>query len=166
MAENKKVYLYDESKNNLLIGEYFTQKDELESEIQEKEIFFEPVSSTELEPLDQSEGKTVNFIEGAWTYVDIPEEEIEVPEEVDPRELMIVTAAQAHAAIATKSPALYDQIESMMNDPETEIKDKIFWNKAQVFKRLSPTVVRIGSEIGLSEEDLDELFALAATIDA
>lgn len=86
------------------------------------------------------------------------------PEILDPRQFMEVTAFQAHAAIARAG--LYEQVETLMSDPQTPLEVKLAWNKAQTFKRLSPTVITLGAALGLDDEALDNLFTLAATIDA
>lgn len=43
---------------------------------------------------------------------------------------------------------------------------KLAWSDAQVFKRASPLVSAIGSLFGLSDEQIDDLFIFAATIQA
>lgn len=83
---------------------------------------------------------------------------------IDPRASVEVTAFQAHAAIARAG--LYEQVETLMSDPQTPLEVKLAWNKAQTFKRLSPTVLAMGAALGLDDEALDNLFTLAATIDA
>ena len=96
-------------------------------------------------------------ITGAWPPQDQPEAPVS-------RELMNVTAFQAHAAIARAG--LYEQVESLMSNPETPLETRLAWQKAQTFRRLSPTVITLGAALGLDDEALDELFTLASTIDA
>jgi hypothetical protein len=43
---------------------------------------------------------------------------------------------------------------------------KLAWNEAQEFKRRSPTVLAISAGLGLTDEQLDDLFITAATIEA
>lgn len=82
----------------------------------------------------------------------------------DPRALIEVTAFQAHAAIARSG--LYDAVESIMQSEATPLETKLAWNKAQSFKRLSPTVLAMSAALGLTDKQIDDLFALAATIEA
>lgn len=87
-----------------------------------------------------------------------------VPPAADPREFVTVTAFQAHAAIARAG--LYDQVSQMMEAPDTPLEYRLAWTKAQEFRRLSPVVLAMAGPLGLSEQQLDDLFALAATIEA
>jgi hypothetical protein len=82
----------------------------------------------------------------------------------DPRSSMIVTAFQAKAAIGRIG--LYDQVETLMSNPDTPFEIALAWREVLTFKRLSPTVVAMGAALGLSDAQLDDLFVLAATIDA
>lgn len=83
---------------------------------------------------------------------------------VDPRENMKVTTFQAHAAI--NRSGLYNAVTELMNDPATDFEVKLAWDKAQHFSRLSPAVLAMGAALGLTDQQLDDLFALAATIEA
>ena len=82
----------------------------------------------------------------------------------DPRESMQVTAFQAKAAIMRSG--LYDQVDALMHHPDTPLETKLAWEEVLTFKRLSPTVLTMGAALGLNDTQLDELFALAATIEA
>lgn len=84
--------------------------------------------------------------------------------EVDPRLSMRVTTFQAHAAI--NRSGLYDAVEALMADPLTPFEVRLAWDKAQHFSRLSPAVTTMGAALGLTDTQLDDLFALAATIEA
>lgn len=83
---------------------------------------------------------------------------------IDPRETMRVTTFQAHAAIHRSG--LYDAVEALMANPETDFEIKLAWQKAQHFSRLSPAVISMGAALGLTDTQLDQLFILAATIEA
>lgn len=96
------------------------------------------------------------WVNGAW-----------VPHVVDLAALrakMHVTTFQAHAAIHRSG--LYNAVVELMNDPATDFEVKLAWEKAQHFSRLSPTVAAMGAALGLTDQQLDDLFALAATIEA
>lgn len=90
--------------------------------------------------------------------------ELTAPLEIDPRQFIEVSAFQAHAAIARSG--LYDPVEALMWHEDTPLETKLAWNKAQSFKRLSPTVLAMSAALGLTDKQIDELFALAATIEA
>lgn len=76
------------------------------------------------------------------------------------RERMIVTRFQGMAALlqAGLLPAIEQHIENL-DDPIAVLA----WKEAR-FHRLSPLVISIGSQLGLSDEQLDELFVAAAEI--
>lgn len=80
------------------------------------------------------------------------------------RERIEVTAFQAQAALARSGK--YDAILKIMESTDTPLEMKLAWNKAQSFKRLSPTVLAMAQLLQLSESQLDDLFALAKTIEA
>lgn len=119
-----------------------------------------------IEVSDETFFKTINEQDGIWKLIDgeIVKTELPFVEPVDPRTLIEVTAFQAHAAIARTG--LYDDVTAIMEDANTPLEVKLAWNKAQSFKRLSPTVTMMAQALGLPEEQLDDLFALAATIEA
>jgi hypothetical protein len=82
----------------------------------------------------------------------------------DARQTVRVTAFQAHAAIARSG--LYEQVETLMTADDTPLEVKLAWNKAQEFRRLSPVVLAMAAKLGLTDKQLDDLFALAETIEA
>lgn len=104
------------------------------------------------------------FTSGQISALDVVGEKVVALAEspIDPRTLVEVTAFQAHAAIARSD--LYDKVEALMEKPDTPLETKIAWRKSQYFKRLSPTVLTVGNALGLTEKQLDDLFALASTI--
>jgi hypothetical protein len=75
-----------------------------------------------------------------------------------------VSAFQAQAALARLGK--YDAVVAIMNNAETPLEMSLAWNKAQTFKRLSPTVLAMSQLLKLSDVQLDDLFALAKTIEA
>ena len=163
MSNTQTVYLYDQT-----TGEYQYPYEAQQSPL-ESDVFIIPFYSTIDSPLAPKDGFTINFINGSWQYVTslitepVPSTVLTIDEQ---RALMIVTAAQAHAAIAESNPTLYASINTYMQQSTTAVNDQIFWNKAQIFKRLSPSVIRLAVQFNLSDTDLDNLFTLAATKDA
>lgn len=76
----------------------------------------------------------------------------------------MISAFQAHQALDDFS--LIDQVEALMDDPATPNKTRRAWRMATEFRRLSPTVLELAGVLGLSTEELDELFRYALTIEA
>lgn len=74
----------------------------------------------------------------------------------------IVTRLQAKIALA--QAGLLDSIESLMTDPLTDIVTKIAWQDAQTFDRDSVTLQTIAMSMGLTDQQLDDLFTAAAQI--
>lgn len=74
-----------------------------------------------------------------------------------------VTRYQALAAlhIAGKLEA----VEAMMADPATDTLTVLAWKNAQEFKRTSPMVLNMAQALGLSEQQVDDLFIAASQIE-
>jgi len=75
-----------------------------------------------------------------------------------------VTRFQARAAL--HMAGLLPQVEALMADPATPVLAKLAWADAQDFKRNSPTIAQMAAALGLTDQQLDDLFTTAATIDA
>ncbi|MBG23760.1 MAG: hypothetical protein CMF22_10595 [Idiomarinaceae bacterium] len=91
-------------------------------------------------------------------------QEIEAERLVNWREFAQVSAFQARAAL--NSAGLRDQVETLMNDPNTDQTVKDAWEYATTFKRNSPTVLALANDLGLTDEQLDDLFTQAKDIEA
>lgn len=76
----------------------------------------------------------------------------------------VVSRFQARAALHLAG--LLEQVEALMQDPETPALARLAWQDAQEFKRQSPTVLAMASALGLTDEQIDELFITAAGIEA
>ncbi len=86
------------------------------------------------------------------------------------RHLTSVTRFQARAALYQtlddEDVRLFDKVELIMANPATPALYRMAWEDALEFRRLSPTVLALGTMLGLTAEQLDELFVLAKTIEA
>jgi len=102
-----------------------------------------PQGSTEI---TQSEAEVLTYVEPT----------------VVPDVIPVVSAFQAQAALM-QAGAL-DAIEAYMVDPATDEFVKLAWRKVQEFRRDSPVVASIAPVLGISEAQLDDLFAFASTI--
>lgn len=75
-----------------------------------------------------------------------------------------VSRFQAKAALL--NAGLLSQIEAIIADPATDAMTKLAWAEAIQFERNSPTVLGLASALGLTDQQLDELFTAAAQINA
>ena len=80
---------------------------------------------------------------------------IQIPQEV--------TRFQARAALYQSG--LFEAVEAEIAKPETDIMLKLAWQDALTFKRNSSFVTGMAAILELSEEQLDQLFVLAAGIE-
>lgn len=63
---SKLVHLYDET-SGVYCGDYVAQESQLEPG-----EYITPIYSTDVPVLPEVEGKTRNFVNGEWVYVDLP----------------------------------------------------------------------------------------------
>ena len=70
------------------------------------------------------------------------------------------------ARMALRAAGMFDAVEAMMADPEAPIAAVEAWQTAQEFRRLSPTISAMAQALGLTDEQLDDLFRAAGKIEA
>jgi hypothetical protein len=75
-----------------------------------------------------------------------------------------VTRFQAKAALL--GAGLLEQVEAYMALPDTPMVTKLAWTDTQDFERASPTVAGLSALLGLTSEQVDELFVTASGISA
>lgn len=80
------------------------------------------------------------------------------------RKSMVVSPFQAKMAL--QQAGLLDSVETLINDPATDVSIKLAWNNATEFRRTSPMIAALSSQLNLSDTQLDELFTNAATVTA
>lgn len=73
-----------------------------------------------------------------------------------------LTAFQAHMVLSNNG--LLPLIEAFMDDPTTPDKIKIAWRKLNTYRRDNPLILFVADQIGLTEIQLDQLFAEGALI--
>lgn len=83
---------------------------------------------------------------------------------LESRMSVVVSRFQARAALHLAGLLL--AVELVMTSPDTDMLTKLAWQDAQEFKRSSPTVASIAAALGLTDQQLDDLFATAAGIEA
>lgn len=71
-----------------------------------------------------------------------------------------VTQFQARAALYLAG--LLDEVEALMSAAETPALAKLAWQHAVEFRRDSPTVQTMASELGLTDQQIDQLFITAS----
>jgi len=102
----------------------------------------------------------IELINGVWTQTYTGRDY--TPEEK--RSSMVVTMRQARLALLQQN--LLSQVETAiaaMQDPEKS-QVSIEWEYASTVERTSPWIGTMGTALGLTEEQLDDLFVLAATL--
>ncbi|MEX0801699.1 MAG: hypothetical protein WD379_10835 [Dehalococcoidia bacterium] len=105
-----------------------------------------------------AEGNTLSEFDG---YPEIPMTEEQLQ---DWRDNAVVTRFQARAAL--RQAGLREQVDAIIDDPETEPLVVDAWVDAQEFRRMSPTVLNLAAALGLTEIEVDDLFNQATTIEA
>lgn len=66
------------------------------------------------------------------------------------------------ARVALRRVGLRDTVEAMVTQAGGDVKDA--WDDAAVFERYSPFIVTMGTALGLTEKQIDDLFIMASTI--
>ena len=109
----------------------------------------------------------INVETGEQTVVDLtPEEiaEIQAAAAAIPRYVpQQVTRYQALAALHLNG--LLARVKAIMADPATDPLTVLAFDSAQTFKRYSPMVLNMAQALGLSDEQLDNLFVSASQIE-
>lgn len=98
----------------------------------------------------------------SWTITDLTTEELE-EKLLNKRSKMVCSRFQALAALY--GAGLLTSIESIINNPESDPMLKLAWDNALEFRRLSPMLITLTSTMGLTDEQLDNLFIQALSIE-
>lgn len=88
------------------------------------------------------------------------------PEQIlqEMRSKMVVSPFQGRMALFNSG--LMNQVEAIIANPDTPQETKIAWEYAIEWKRLSPMIEGLGYALGLSSEQIDDLFNEASQITA
>jgi hypothetical protein len=97
-------------------------------------------------------------IDGVWTQQWIVRDL--TSEELDDRVPKRIEVLQGLLAI--DQVGLSSLYESWINSPERTFAEKAFINKARTWRRYDPILQAAATEIGLTKEQLDQLFILAS----
>ena len=139
--------------SGLLMGEGVADQDPLDPD-----NWLVPAFATPMAPLAAADGKTVNFINGAWGYVEIPPPP--APEPPAPPEPLTATPYQFKAALV--NTGLYANALAAVNS--LDVLTQLAWGEAQVFIENDPLVVKMGAALGKTTADIHALFELAQTL--
>ncbi|MBK1719229.1 hypothetical protein [Thiocystis violacea] len=80
----------------------------------------------------------------------------------DPRETM--TCSDLQALLALDQLGLADEYEAWCTDPQRTFAEKAFINRARTWRRLDATFNAAADALEKTEEEKDQLFALAVTL--
>lgn len=94
----------------------------------------------------------------------IPPEPPSIEEVQQWRDGFEVSRFQARAALHIAGRLA--SIEAYMADPETDTLVKLAWQDAQVFRRMSPSVLALQPMLSMTDTQLDDFFLFAGTITA
>ena len=112
----------------------------------------------------QSDEAQIGWTFEGGQFVPPPPPPEPTPEEILAAERagMIVSRFQAKAALL--QAGLLDAVNAAL--AEADPVAQLAWAEAVEFRRTSPTIVALGAAIGLTDEQLDDLFRAAAEIEA
>lgn len=80
------------------------------------------------------------------------------------RQGMSLSRFQARAVL--RIHGYREQVDQMMDDPETDALTADAWADANEFKRLSPTILDMMEKIGITDAEADEMFEEGEQIEA
>lgn len=115
-----------------------------------------------------SDGVAIPFDEGNTDYQEyfkwLADGNEPEPADAVPTPEVSVSRFQARAALHLSG--ILTTVEALMSAPETDMLAKLAWQDAQEFRRNSPTVLAMAGALGLTDEQLDQLFEVAKSIEA
>ena len=107
-----------------------------------------------------TQDKKKNWVKN-YEAVDYTPEENEA-RKVSRRASMVVSPLQAKVALLNEG--LLDDVEGVINDANTSPVVKLAWNNATEFRRTSPLIDELSITLNLTPEQVDGLFANAASV--
>ena len=142
--------------SGLLVGVGSADQDPLD-----KSNWLVPAFATEQTPLEPADGKTVNFVNGAWSYVDIPPAPAPEPP-VPPAPPAPLTATPYQFKAALVKTGLYANALAAVN--AGDVLTQLAWAEAQVFIETDALIVAMATALGKTSDDVHSLFQLAGTL--
>ena len=154
---DKLVYEFDIN-TRVLVGPTYIQESPMEPG-----VWLWPPNVTEVVPPEPLVGMDRVFVGDNWMYTEASEAPPDPNhQEQDPRDFMIVSRFQALAAMY--NAGLLSAAEAYFSNGSTSAVEKLAWKNAASFYRLSPLVTATGVALGLTDEQLDDLFTAASLV--
>ncbi|ASJ79181.1 hypothetical protein P26059A_0029 [Curvibacter phage P26059A] len=128
----------------------------------EEGVFLIPAGTVDSIPPSIPEGKLARW-NGEWTLEDIPQPEPEEPP-VEPEPFKPKSVTMRQARLALLEAGYYSSVQTAINaieDPIIRQASQIEWEYAATVDRNSSFTQGMANALGLTEQDMDNLFMLA-----
>lgn len=140
-------------------GQLLGQSEADESPLEEG-VFLIPAFSTPTIPPACSDAQYVVFNGSAWEIKDIPVE-VPVPDPAsEPQVIYPISPRQIRQALTALN--FRAGVESAVAAGDQDLKD--WWEFSSSFERNHPEVIAMGTQLGVSSEQLDALWILAGAL--
>lgn len=103
---------------------------------------------------------------GGWVLVEGP-----IPPDPQPAIDLLnwrysLTCTPFQGRMALINADLLAQVDAIIADPATPQETKVAWEYAIMWERMSPMIINLGTQLGLTETQIDDLFMDAQSISA